>query len=330
MEHKGRHLMSKTSKHGNKVYDSALRHSKELVKHLDQNERLHAAAFGKKDVKEAEFHSTGSYTNHPFHSTLAKHGYEHETSHDQDPRGRVHTYFHPKYQHVISIGSTGGKAAWGSEQSNGNSAATLSKHIKDVNSLSSEDAKKWRITRPKKKVAENEISAGMTRHLPTVKPKRVVSGGGLVGEEIADFSSKSNPKGYFHQEIRHGGSVVKITAAKSTGPFDVRLYTEKGNKATDTHSSLTTLRSAYGWAQKHLGASTFEDLKKKLTKEDDIDTAGVPDVVPDFDMAERQKLVPDIGMDDRLYTEDGGIEDEDLNRKIVPSDTAVSGRLYTI
>jgi effector-binding domain-containing protein len=77
---------------------------------------------------------------------------------------------------------------------------------------------------------------------------------------------------------------------------------------------------------------TFNELKKKLTTEDDIDTAGVPDTVPDFDMTEKQKLVPDIGIDDRLFTElevDGN-EDDNLNKKIVPSDTAVSGRLYTI
>ena len=182
----------------------------------------------------------------------------------------------------------------------------------------------------KKVTAENEISAGMTSHLPTfTKRKKVIAGG--VQEEIADFSSKSNPKGYFHQEIRHGGSVVKITATKRDGPFDVRLYTEKGNKVTDSHSSLTTLKSAYGWAQKHLRSTTFKDLKKKLTTKEDIDTAGVPDTVPDFDMVEKQKLVPDIGIDDRLFTElEGGNEDDDLNKKIVPSDTAVSGRLYTI
>ena len=324
--------------HGNKVYDSALRHSKELVKQLKSNEKAHAAAFNK-PVKEAtEFHSTGSYTNHPFHKVLTKHGYEHETSHDQDPRGRVHTYFHPKSQHVISIGSTGGSPAWGSEQSHGSNAASLSQHIKDVNSLSPEDAKKWRIARPKKKVAENEISAGLTRHLPTLKKKQVVSGSGLVGEEektaVADFSSKSNPKGYFHQEIRHpSGAVVKITASKRTGPFRVRLYTDKGNKATDKNSSLTTLKAAYDWAKKHLATSTFDQFKKKLTTKEDIDTAGVPDIVPDFDMAEKQKkLVPDIGLDDRIFTEldVSGNEDDDLNKKIVPSDTAVSGRLYTV
>jgi hypothetical protein len=116
--------------------------------HIERGFVPSAMGFGEEVSEAKEFHSTGSYTNHPFHTTLVKHGYEHETSHDQDPRGRVHSYFHPKTQHVIAIGSTGGKPAWGSEQSNGESAATLSKHIKDVNSLSSDDAKKWRIARP--------------------------------------------------------------------------------------------------------------------------------------------------------------------------------------
>jgi hypothetical protein len=158
-----------------------------------------------------------------------------------------------------------------------------------------------------------------------------VSGGGLVGEEIADFSSKSNPKGYFHQEIRHPGSgkTVKVTASSHAGPFRVRLYTDRGNHATDTHSTLTSLDAAYKWAKKHLAVSTFDDLKKKLTAKEDIDTAGVPDAVPDFEMAEKQ-IVPDIGVDDRLYTEDGGLEDDDTNKKVVPAETAVSGRLYTI
>ena len=110
----------------------------------------------------------------------------------------------------------------------------------------------------------------------------------------------------------------------------MRLYTDKGNHATDTHSTLTSLDAAYKWAKKHLAVSTFDDLKKKLTTKEDIDTAGVPDAVPDFEMAERQDIVPDIGVDDRLYTEDGGLDDEDTNKKVVPAETAVSGRLYTI
>lgn len=73
----------------------------------------------------------------------------------------------------------------------------------------------------------------------------------------------------------------------------------------------------------------YEAFMKKLntpTKED-IDTAGVPDAVPDFDMAETDQVVPDIGIDDRLYTEDGG---DDENKKTVPSDVVSSGRLYTM
>ena len=113
-------------------------------------------------------------------------------------------------------------------------------------------------------------------------------------EEIADFSQRSNPKGYFHQEIRHhNGNVVKITASKRSGPFYVRLYTEKGNKATDENSRLTTLSAAYKWAKEHLAVKTFDELKKKLVAKEDIDTAGVPDVVPDYDMAEKQKLIPE-------------------------------------
>ena len=69
---------------------------------------------------------------------------------------------------------------------------------------------------------------------------------------------------------------------------------------------------------------TFSKLRQKLSKKEDIDTAGVPDTVPDFDMAEKD-TVPQIGLDDRLFTE----VDDDLNDKIVPADTAVSGRLYT-
>ena len=122
---------------------------------------------------------------------------------------------------------------------------------------------------------------------------------------------------------------MKITASKRSGPFYVRLYTNKGNTATDENSRLTTLPAAYKWAKEHLSIKSFDDLQKKLTTKEDIDTAGIPDAVPDFDMAEKQ-VVPQIGLDDRLYTEDGGNEDDNPNRKIVPSDTAVSGRLYTV
>lgn len=150
-----------------------------------------------------------------------------------------------------------------------------------------------------------------------------------VSEELADFSSKSNPKGYFHQEVRNKGSVVKITASSRSGPFQVRLYTDHGNKATDKHSTLTTIQAAYKWAEKHLGVqvkeSTFSQLRKKLSEKDDIDNVRVPDTVPDFDMAETD-IVPDIGLDDRLYTE----TEDDVNDKVVPGDVAVSGRLYTL
>jgi hypothetical protein len=153
----------------------------------------------------------------------------------------------------------------------------------------------------------------MDRQLPTLKRKKIIE---------ADFSSCSNPKGYFHQEIRKpDGTVVKITASQRSGPFYVRKYTDHGNKATEENSKLTTLAGAYKWA--------FSKLRQKLTKEEDIDTAGVPDAVPDYDMAEvdnGHELVPNIGLDDRLYTEDGGDEDS----KIVPSDVVGSGRLYTI
>jgi hypothetical protein len=71
---------------------------------------------------------------------------------------------------------------------------------------------------------------------------------------------------------------------------------------------------------------TFSDLRKKLTQKEDIDTNRVPDTVPDFDMAENDTIVPDIGVDDRLFTE----TDEDENDKLVPADVAVSGRSYTL
>jgi hypothetical protein len=69
---------------------------------------------------------------------------------------------------------------------------------------------------------------------------------------------------------------------------------------------------------------TFSKLRKKLSKKEDIDTAGIPNAVPDYDMTEKD-VVPQIGIDDRLFTE----VDDDVNDKIVPSDMAVSGRLYT-
>jgi len=182
-----------------------------------------------------------------------------------------------------------------------------------------------------KKVSEVETfvrgsGAGMDRQLPTLKRKKIIE---ADKPEVADFSSRSNPKGYFHQEIRKpDGTVVKITASQRSGPFYVRKYTDHGNKATEENSKLTTLAGAYKWAKKHLETPTFSKLRQKLTKEEDIDTAGVPDAVPDYDMAEvdsGHELVPNIGLDDRLYTEDGGDEDS----KIVPSDVVGSGRLYT-
>lgn len=160
----------------------------------------------------------------------------------------------------------------------------------------------------------------MTRRLPTALPKKVVE----AEHSVADFSSHSKPKGYFHQEVRHpSGTVVKITASQRSGPFHVRKYVRFGNKSTDENSTLTTLSAAYEWARKHLPPAknaSYSDLSSKLKKED-IDTAGVPDAVPDFEMAEDGSIVPDIGVDDRLYTED--------EEEIVPSDVVSSGRLYT-
>jgi hypothetical protein len=81
----------------------------------------------------------------------------------------------------------------------------------------------------------------------------------------------------------------------------------------------------YCWQSGHHNEpTTFSNLRKKLEKED-IDNVRVPDTVPDFDMAEKQDIVPEIGLDDRLYT-----ETEDENDRIVPADMAVSGRSYTL
>jgi len=122
---------------------------------------------------------------------------------------------------------------------------------------------------------------------------------------------------------------VKITASQRSGPFHIRLYTEKGNKATEHNETVKSLKSAYRWAEKKLGMPVHEceyTRFKKVVAKEDIDTAGVPDAVPDFDMAEvedqRRETVPNIGLDDRLYTEDGGTE--------VPFDVANSGRQYTM
>lgn len=169
----------------------------------------------------------------------------------------------------------------------------------------------------------------MTRHLPTLKRKKIITGLGEEEDdnhEVADFSQRSgNPqKRYMHQQVRSAtGDMVKITASSPQGPFEVRKYTDHGTKVTKEHSTLTTLAAAHKWAHKHLGKKT---LWNKLTaQKEDIDTAGVPDAVPDYDMAEMggDHVVPEIGLDDRLYTED------DENDKIVPADTVGSGRLYT-
>lgn len=156
----------------------------------------------------------------------------------------------------------------------------------------------------------------MDRQLPTLKRKKIVE---ADKPKVVDFSSQSNPQGYFHQQIRHGDVVIKITSTSKSGPFYSRKYTDFGGKATEENSRHKTLKGAYAWAQKHLAGGV-------TVKTEDIDTEGKPDAVPDYDMAEggSGKIVPDLGLDDRLFTED----DED--EKIVPSEVAVSGRSYTI
>lgn len=186
--------------------------------------------------------------------------------------------------------------------------------------------KDW-LNKELKNVSEVETfvrgsGAGMDRQLPTLKRKKIIEDD---KPEIADFSSRSNPKGYFNQEIRSpNGNVVKITASQRSGPFYVRKYTDHGNKVTDENSRLTTLKGAYGWAKKHLAAPTFSKLRQKLTKEEDIDRVGVPD----YDMAEvdsGHEIVPNIGLDDRLFTEN----DPEEESNTVPADVVSSGRLYT-
>jgi hypothetical protein len=51
---------------------------------------------------------------------------------------------------------------------------------------------------------------------------------------------------------------VKITADSRSGPFYVRKYDKFGEKATDQHSTVTSLKAAYSWASKRLGIVVSE------------------------------------------------------------------------
>ena len=90
------------------------------------------------EEKKPYYRSTGSYTAHPFHPTLLKHGYEHETSHASGEvggaeGGRVHTYFHPQTQHVVSIGAEKGKPKWETHNHKGGaSVRSLQKHLSSL------------------------------------------------------------------------------------------------------------------------------------------------------------------------------------------------------
>lgn len=152
---------------------------------------------------------------------------------------------------------------------------------------------------------ENEISAGMTRHLPTIKPKKVV------------FES-------FMKSINEAHRPCKACDCKTLQHIDTD---SDGKSVWRCHNCDATTPKTSRTSKKK---KTLDDTFNRLLKKEDIDTAGVPDAVPDYDMAEDGDVVPQIGLDDRLYTETEEENEDDLNSKIVPSDTAVSGRLYTV
>ena len=127
-------------------------------------------------TESERFQSTGSYTNHPFHPTLTKHGYEHETSHEQEGGGRVHTYIHPKTQHVISVGSMRGAPAWGSNESNGNSAKTLTQHITSL-----KKSPTYQDLQNRLKESELDTDVGGHKAVPNIE---VVEGGDDIVPEI--------------------------------------------------------------------------------------------------------------------------------------------------
>jgi len=130
----------------------------------------------------------------------------------------------------------------------------------------------------------------------------------LKGTRVASGSSHNAGHKVYDHVLSHAKRLTdNIRANELTHPQEKKAESKPKKKKTTSES-------------------TFSSLRKKLSEKDDIDTVRVPDAVPDFDMAEKQDIVPDIGLDDRLYTE----TEDDVNDKIIPSDVAVSGRLYTL
>jgi len=109
--------------------------------HCDACDKSHSASMpcdGKEvladdevdDLTEEAYADRGPRQKHPFHSIMTGHGYEHEATHDDVHGKRIHTFFHPKTKHAVSIGSKNGQAAWQSHtHKGGTSPHELRKHL---------------------------------------------------------------------------------------------------------------------------------------------------------------------------------------------------------
>ena len=159
----------------------------------------------------------------------------------------------------------------------------------------------------------------------------VLPGAVGFGEEVVsegeDFNQHSDCGNCGRESVwTNARGVCKDCVSKEPAKKEVKKKVIEREISAGLTSHLPTLRRKKVVETQ----TTFSSLRQKLTTKEDIDTAGVPDAVPDFDMAETGgDVVPQIGVDDRLFTELDAGEDE-LNKKLVPSDTAVSGRLYTV